>query len=78
MMYISSRLMSTVRKLPNIAKSVKSLRSVCATTHFLRLCPVSLTFFCVVKEKYGPDADTEDLSSDGSDLTPTRAMTTMA
>src|SRR6266702_367339 len=67
MMY-SSRLTSTMRKLSNIAKSAKSLRSVRATTPVIRTCPIALTFFlCTVKEKYGSDADTEDLSSDESD-----------
>ena len=67
-MRISSRSTSIMLKLSNIAKSAKSLRSVRATTPFIRLCPVSLTFFFnVVKEKYGSDADTDDLSSEVSD-----------
>ena len=75
MMTISSRLMSTMRKPSSTAKSAKSLRSVRAANAFLQTCPVFLTFFfdsvvCLsraVKEKYGSDADTEDLSSDESD-----------
>jgi hypothetical protein len=67
----SSRLTSTMRKPSSIAKSAKSLRSVRALTPFLPQCPILLTFFFIlspaVKEKYGSDADTEDLSEDESD-----------
>ena len=71
MMGTSLRLMSTMRKPSSIAKSGKSLRSVRTFTPFPQWLSNLIDLFLInspaVKEKYGSDADTDDLSSDESD-----------